>query len=399
LRRAGVCHTQGAGRAQARSKGFQLVIRFLHTSDWQLGMTRRFLSEEAQARYTQARFDAIRTMGRIAKEKQCRFMLVCGDSFESNQVDRKTVARAIEALKEVAVPVYLLPGNHDPLNAASVYRSSTFMEKQPAHVHIIENTEPVQVGEGFELVGAPWLSKRPNGNPIVDLLNALPAAGSTKRICAGHGVIDIFTPDKEAQNVIAVSRLEAAISEGKIHFVALGDRHSLTKVGCGDGIWYSGTPESTDFGEDHSGFCQIVNMDGGHVTTEEVKIGQWSFIEEMVDLNTEDDLESLRKKLEDIPNKERSVVKLDLKGSVTLSLHGVFQSHSDMAKEVLAGTVINEDKLLVIPNDTDFTNLGFSGFADATVKRLRDTIDHGGAQGAVARDAFMLLLRLAQGAA
>lgn len=375
------------------------MIRFLHTSDWQLGMTRRFLSEEAQARYTQARFDAIRTMGRIAKEKQCQFILVCGDSFESNQVDRKTVARAIEALKEVSVPVYLLPGNHDPLNAASVYRSSTFIEKKPAHVHIIEDTAPVQVGEGFELVGAPWMSKRPNGNPIVDLLNALPPAGSIKRICVGHGIIDIFTPDKEAENVIEVSKLEAAISKGKIHFIALGDRHSLTKVGSGDRIWYSGTPESTDFCEDHSGFCQIVKMDGDDVTTEEVKIGQWRFIEELVDLNTEDDVESLRKKLENIPNRERAVVKLDLKGSLTLSLHGVFQSHLLAAKDVLAGSVINEDNFLVIPNDTDFTDLGFSGFADATVKRLRDKIDQGGLEGTVARDAFMLLLRLSKEAA
>ena len=375
------------------------MIRFLHTSDWQLGMTRRFLSEEAQARYTQARFDAIRTMGRIAKEKQCQFILVCGDSFESNQVDRKTVARAIEALKEVSVPVYLLPGNHDPLNAASVYRSSTFIEKKPAHVHIIEDTAPVQVGEGFELVGAPWMSKRPNGNPIVDLLNALPPAGSIKRICVGHGIIDIFTPDKEAENVIEVSKLEAAISKGKIHFIALGDRHSLTKVGSGDRIWYSGTPESTDFCEDHSGFCQIVKMDGDDVTTEEVKIGQWRFIEELVDLNTEDDVESLRKKLENIPNRERSVVKLVLKGSLTLSLQGVLQNHILAAKDVLAGSVINEDNLLVIPNDTDFTNLGFSGFADATVKRLRDKIDQGGLEGTVARDAFMLLLRLSKEAA
>lgn len=373
------------------------MIRFLHTSDWQLGMTRRFLSEEAQARYTQARFDAIRTMGRIAKEKQCQFILVCGDSFESNQVDRKTVARAIEALKEVTVPVYLLPGNHDPLNAASVYRSSTFIEKKPAHVHIIEDTAPVQVGEGFELVGAPWMSKRPNGNPIVDLLNALPPAGSIKRICVGHGIIDIFTPDKEAENVIEVSKLEAAISKGKIHFIALGDRHSLTKVGSGDRIWYSGTPEPTDFSEDHSGFCQIVNMDGDHVSSEEVKIGQWSFIEELVDLNTEDDVESLQKKLENIPNREQSVVKLYLKGSLTLSLHGVFQSHLLAAKDVLAGSVINEDNLLVIPNDTDFTDLGFSGFADATVKRLRDKIDQGGNEGAIARDAFMLFLRLSKG--
>lgn len=375
------------------------MIRFLHTSDWQLGMTRRFLSEEAQARYTQARFDAIRTMGRIAKEKQCQFILVCGDSFESNQVDRKTVARAIEALKEVSVPVYLLPGNHDPLNAASVYRSSTFIEKKPAHVHIIEDTAPVQVGEGFELVGAPWMSKRPNGNPIVDLLNALPPAGSIKRICVGHGIIDIFTPDKEAENVIAVSKLEAAISEGKIHFIALGGRHSLTKVGSGDRIWYSGTPESTDFCEDHSGFCQIVKMDGDYVTTEEVKIGQWRFIEELVDLNTEDDVEALRKKLEDIPNRERAVVKLELKGSLTLSLHGVFQRHLFAARDVLAGSVINEDNLLVIPNDTDFTDLGFSGFADATVKRLRDKIEQGGNEGSVARDAFMLLLRLSKGGA
>ena len=375
------------------------MIRFLHTSDWQLGMTRSFLSEEAQARYTQARFDAIRTMGRIAKEKQCQFMLVCGDSFESNQVDRKTVARAIEALKEVTVPVYLLPSNHDPLNAASVYCSSTFIEKKPAHVYIIENTMPIQVGNGFELVGAPWLSKRPNGNPIVDLLNALPPAGSIKRICVGHGIIDIFTPDKEAENVIALSKLEAAISEGNVHFIALGDRHSLSKVGSGDRIWYSGTPESTDFREDHSGFCQIVNMDGADVTTEEVKIGQWSFIEELVDLNTEADVESLRKKLEDIPNRERSIVKLVLKGSLTLSLHGVLQNHIFAAKDVLAGSVINEDDLLVIPKDTDFTDLGFSGFADATVKRLREKIDQGGSEGAVARDAFMLLLRLAKGGA
>src|SRR3990170_664254 len=109
------------------------MIRFLHTSDWQLGMTRHFLSEGAQERFNQARFDAIRTLGRVAKEEECQFMLVCGDVFESNQVDRKTVSRALEALKEVPVPVYLLPGNHDPLNAASVYRSGTFIERRPAH--------------------------------------------------------------------------------------------------------------------------------------------------------------------------------------------------------------------------------------------------------------------------
>src|SRR4030066_2302083 len=128
------------------------MIRFLHTSDWQLGMTRHFLSEGAQERYSQARFDAIRAMGRVAKDQNCQFMLVCGDAFESNLVDRKTVARAIEALKEVPVPVFILPGNHDPLNAASVYHSSTFIEHKPEHVRIVENSVPIKVDERVELV-------------------------------------------------------------------------------------------------------------------------------------------------------------------------------------------------------------------------------------------------------
>src|SRR4030042_3749030 len=115
------------------------MIRFLHTSDWRVGMTRHFLSEGAQERFSQARFDAIRTLGRVAKEERCQFMLVCGDAFESNQGDSRMVARALEALKDVPVPVYLLPGNNDPLNAASVYRSSIFIERKPAHVHVIQS--------------------------------------------------------------------------------------------------------------------------------------------------------------------------------------------------------------------------------------------------------------------
>lgn len=103
-------------------------FRFLHTGDWQLGMPRHFFSERVQERFAQSRFDAIRELGRIAKEEDCRFMVVCGDVFESNLVDRKTVLRALEATKDVPVSVYLFPGNHDPLNAASVFRSTTFLE-------------------------------------------------------------------------------------------------------------------------------------------------------------------------------------------------------------------------------------------------------------------------------
>ena len=376
------------------------MIRFLHTSDWQLGMTRHFLSEGAQERYSQARFDAIWTMGRVAKDQNCQFMLVCGDAFESNLVDRKTVARAMEALKEVSVPVFILPGNHDTLSAASVYRSSTFIERKPPQVQVIETAAPIKVAEGVELVGAPWMSKRPVANPIENALNELTPASGIVRICMGHGAVDTLTPDRETAGVIAVAALERAIGEGKIHFVALGDRHSLTKVGIGNRIWYSGTPEATDFAETQSGYAQVVEVGDGQVSTKAVQVGQWRFVERSrVDLNTTKDVEALRKSLEDIENKDRTVVRLNLVGSLSLSLRAVLQTHFDVAKDVFGAFDVREDELFVLPDDTDFADLGFSGFADATVKRLRAKTTEDGNEGAVARDALMLLLRLARGAA
>ena len=373
------------------------VTRFLHTGDWQLGMTRHFLSEGAQERYSQARVDAIRTMGRIAKEESCQFMLVCGDAFESNQVDRKTVARALEALKEVPVPVFILPGNHDPLNAASVYHSSTFIERRPGHVHVIESAAPLKVADGVELVGAPWMSKRPVANPIQEALNALTPATGITRICLGHGAVDSLAPDPEATGVMAVAALERAIDEGKVHFVALGDRHSLTKVGTSERVWYAGTPEPTDFSETRPGCALVVEIDDGRAITKEVQTGQWRFIERRrVDMNTGDDVEALRKSLEEIENKERSVIRLHLVGSLSLSLRGMLQTHLLAAKDVFGAFDVHENDLLVVPDDTDFAYFGFSGFADGTVQRLRTKLEEGGDEAASARDALMLLHRLAK---
>ena len=388
-----------AGGRCNNEKEQTMNFRFLHTSDWQLGMTRHFLSAGAQERYSQARFDAIRTMGQVVKDQNCQCMLVCGDAFESNLVDRKTVACAMEALKEVPVPVYILPGNHDPLNAASVYRSSTFIERKPPQVHVIESANPILIAGGVELVGAPWMSKRPAANPITEAILSLAPANKVIRICMGHGAVDTLTPGVESAGTISVAALERAIAEGKIHFVALGDRHSLTKVGGGERIWYSGTPEATDFGETKSGYAHIVEIGDDNVTTGSIQTGHWRFSErERIDLNTADDVDALQKSLEAIENKERTVIRLNLVGSLSLAAYGALQKHLITVKDVFGAFDVGEGALMVLPDDTDFANLGFSGFADGTVQRLRSKIADGGDGATTAREALMLMLRLAGGA-
>ena len=82
-------------------------IRFIHSSDWQLGMTRVFLDKDSAPRFSQARIDAIATLGKLAIEHDAQFIIVAGDVFESNQLSRQTLMRTLDALESLPVPIFL----------------------------------------------------------------------------------------------------------------------------------------------------------------------------------------------------------------------------------------------------------------------------------------------------
>jgi DNA repair exonuclease SbcCD nuclease subunit len=50
-------------------------MRFVHTADWQLGMTRHFLAGEAQPRYSAARRDVVAGLGSLAAEVGAEFVV------------------------------------------------------------------------------------------------------------------------------------------------------------------------------------------------------------------------------------------------------------------------------------------------------------------------------------
>ena len=359
-------------------------------------MTRRFFSPGVQERFAQSRFDAIRTLCRVAKDEDCQFMVVCGDVFESNQVDRKTIARAMEALKESPVPVYLLPGNHDPLDASSVYRTPTFLERKPAHVHVIEDAAPVMVDQGVELVGAPWHAKRVLCDLAAEAVAPLEAKANALRICVAHGIVDTLSPNPDDPALISLQAAEKALEQGSIHYVALGDRHSITRVGNTGRVWYAGSPEPTDYNEVQSGFALVAEVDRDKATTREIPVGGWRFIEyPQVHVNTAQDIETLHHRLEEIADKERTVVKLRLVGTLSLQLSARLDAVLEEAEELLGALQLRRRDLAVVPEDADFGDFGLTGFAENTVQRLRALAEDTGEKSLEARDALALLIRLA----
>ena len=372
-------------------------VRFILTADWQLGMTRHFLEGEAQARFAQARIDAIRSIGRLAAEQDALFVGVGGDVFETNQVDPRTVGRTLEALAEVPVPVFLLPGNHDPLDAGSVFRSPTFLRDKPEHVTVLEDSEPHAVAPGVEVVGAPWTSKRPLYDLVGGVCGELEVEPGVRRILLAHGATDdLMAFDNPA--LISVSCAEAAIEDGRIAFVGLGDRHSTTEVGSTGRIWYPGAPEPTDYDEQDPGNALVVELaaDGSTSVTPH-HVGTWEFVHHSCTLDGPGTIDELETWLGERTDKDRTTVKLALEGAISLTEDARLRELLEHNRQLFAAIEEHERRtdLVVRPDDDDFEDLALSGFAQEALDTLRAAADDDDEGAEVARDALGLLVRFA----
>ena len=219
------------------------------------------------------------------------------------------------------VTFYLLPGNHDPLDASSVYRSSTFIARQPDNVKVLDGSAPVQAVPGVELIPAPW----PNKHPVTDLVaSAYQGLEPTYavRIVVGHGAVDYQHPNPDDPKLISLEKLEGKIGAGLIHYVALGDRHSTTEVGATGRVWYAGAPEPTAYVETEPGNVLLVDVDVNNVNVERRRLATWRFVSRECHISSDEDIDALEEWFSTLSNKYRAIVKVSLVGQVSLGAEG-----------------------------------------------------------------------------
>lgn len=381
-------------------------MRFLHTADWQLGMTRHFLDADAQARFTAARMDVIGRIAELAREQDCAFVLVCGDVFESNALPHRVLARALAAMKEAAVPFYLLPGNHDPWDAASLYDSEIFTSSCPENVHVLRSSDPVAVA-GARIYPAPWRSKHPDGDPVAAALEAVQQAApipgqptsstAAVAIIAGHGGVDTLSPNAQDPALIRTEELRALLESGQLSYVALGDRHSTTTVL--PGVHYSGAPEVTDFVETDPGNVLVVDISDGHAACTAHHVGTWAFQDLSFQLEGSDDVADMDAYLTNLVDKPRTVLRLTLRGTLTLTAQADLENVLARHQETFASVQVwqRHSDVAVHVDDQDLVDLDVGGFVADAVADLGVTAAAEGPEQESARDALALLYRLAGG--
>lgn len=375
-------------------------LRLLHSSDWHIGMTRRHLSESKQAVFRDARLQAIEQLCDHAREYDVAGVIVAGDVFDGNQLDSNTIISLLEMVGELTCPVVLQPGNHDSYRRDSVYQSPAFRAHQPDNILVPHEPGVLRDIPGLELIVGPYSDRYPTENPLFTALRQYtetPKEPGTYRVGLAHAGVDAFSPhmeDATGAEIIPVTALEEACRSYQLDYLALGDRHSQTPVGESGRIWYSGSPEVTDFDdvEKNSGKALLVTLHDSTCTTEPLTCGKWSFCTIRRDIHSTADIAQLSRDFAAIPNKRRTAVRLGLNATLTVEDMAALDTAQTQWEGMFAGFRLWErhSSRHLLPSLTELRErlTGYVAEAAEELSQLAETGDK------TAQDALTLLYRL-----
>jgi len=158
-------------------------------------------------------------------------------------------------------------------------------------------------------------------------------------------------------------------------------------------VRYSGSPEPTDFRETDPGRVLLVEIGDATCDVREIETGRWRFEIGAFPIDGAEDLAAFEAWLDDFPDKARTVVKAGFTGTVNLADRTRLEGILDRGADVFAGLWLRErtTELAVVPEDSDFVDLGVSGFAREALDELRASAAEGDE---TAGDALALLVRL-----
>jgi DNA repair exonuclease SbcCD nuclease subunit len=322
-----------------------VALKLLHTADWHLGMRFPAFDEADQLKLTRARLDVIDSLLGLAETYDVNAVVCAGDLFDDPNPARewwKGLAERLHKRRWTTRPVFLLPGNHDPLTSNSVYAPDhPFRRALPTWTHVVDRPDYVfELNELAVLYGAPCTSTAGSN----DLALSLPdrdEGDDRIRIGLVHG--QTFDIDGCQMNFPIAK--DAASKRG-LDYLAIGDTHSFREVPPGAKVptVYPSAPEQTKFDEDDAGFAAVVYFPrkrGRRPTIRKERVGRWLWCVEHC--NTMDELRALRGR-DDLSN---AVVRLTARLKVSVR-------EADEAESILKelkGTVASHGRIGVLHVD------------------------------------------------
>ncbi|WP_027522035.1 DNA repair exonuclease [Bradyrhizobium sp. Ec3.3] len=346
-------------------------MRFIHTSDWQLGKPFGRVPDQARTALFEARLDAIDTLAAAARREGADLVLVAGDVFDSPEPGDRVYRQALTRMKAASdIRWVLLPGNHDPARADGLW--SRLIGEVPDTVTVCLEPRPLELKDGFWLLPAPLQFKRALEDPTAWFDFAETPAGA-KRIGLAHGPIRDFGSRGTAGNLIAPDRARRS----GLTYLALGDWHSRHEID--PNTYYSGTPEPDDFGREVSGVALCVDLGFERPSVADLSTGRYHWRAETWSLSSAADLNVLLAGLAPAVERRNLILRLKLSGLLTLAERVVLRDRleGELAHEV-RWLDLNLDDLYARPTDADLADIDAHGVLHVAAERLQALSAEGG---------------------
>jgi len=343
-------------------------MKFLHTADWQIGMKAAHVGPAGE-RVREERIAASQRVVELALGERVNFIILAGDTFEDNAVDRVLVQKVADILEKFGGLVYVIPGNHDPLVPGSVWEHPAWVSA--SNIRFLKKPEPVEIPGGM-IYPCPLFAKSSGMDPTAWIKAG---GGGGIRIGIAHGTME-GVPQEVPEFPIALN----AASRGGLDYLALGHWHSTVIYPGADGVArmaYSGTHEQTKFKEPDSGNVLIVEIPGPGEKPEvrSVSVGglRWEAMTET--LRSAGDLAQIRERVERLERPETTLLNIQIEGLLPADDRGELKRLEELvAARFLFGRV-DSGRVLPSPLDESWVAGLPAGVIRQAAERLRSLAD------------------------
>lgn len=270
-----------------------IMLKLLHTADWHLGRLFRSFPEEGALKLSRARLEVLDRILLTADRYAVDAVLCAGDLFDEPNPAKEWWEQAAARLRKNPSkrPIFLLPGNHDPLTPDSIWATDhKFRSMLPESVHVVDRGNfEYTFANGSVLYAVPCMSKAGQRDPTDSIPNR--ATGDERiRIGMVHG----STFDAKDWQTNFPIHADAVLTRG-LDYLAIGDTHGFRFIPPNrphPPTIYPGAPEATAFDEKDAGCVAIVFINRQRVATvRQERVSHWTW--EECTINTLDDLRAL----------------------------------------------------------------------------------------------------------
>ncbi|USQ14524.1 DNA repair exonuclease [Legionella lytica] len=342
-------------------------MKFLHTADWQIGKQFANIKGDIAAFLREARFDVIKTLGSLANQHKADAILVAGDVFDANEISDTTIRKTLNAMQEYKGPWILLPGNHDPALAQSVWTRMKNLPEKTDNIILALDPEPISVANDKLLILPAPLKLRHEYKDLTEWYDTFQAPSSAFKVGLAHGSIEGFLPESaEIHNMISYQRTEKA----ELDYLALGDWHGQMKVSTK--AWYAGTPEQDRFQDNEPGKALLVTLNkNDHMPrVESLDTGKYQWHKIQFAIFTANDIEALNDDFSKFQSAKNQVISLSLDGNLSLENRQKLEQLLDSWKAKFAMLEIDDTNLKLSPSEQDLQAFQSAGFLSNTLEKL-----------------------------